>query len=50
MELEPLTDIDMLLMVEKKLEEEYVILLIDMQKLITSTWKIMLKIRNHRQI
>ena len=52
MELELLTDIDMLLMVEKKLEEEYVnmlFLLIDMQKLITSTWKIMLKIRNHRQ-
>ena len=53
MELELLTDVDMLLMVEKKLEEEYVnmlFLLIDMQKLITSTWKIMLKIRNHRQI
>ena len=46
--LELLTHIDMLLMVEKGIiEEEYVTLFIDMQKLITNTWKIMIKIKNH---
>ena len=35
--LDLLTDIDMLLMVENVLEEEYVTLFIDMQKLITNT-------------
>ena len=43
--LDLLTDIDMLLMVKKVLEEEYVMLLIDMQKLITNRWKIMIKVR-----
>ena len=39
-----LTDIDMLLLVEKVLEEEYFTLfIIDKQKLITNTWKIMIK-------
>ena len=33
----PLTDIDMLLMIEKVLEEEYLTLFINMQKLITNT-------------
>ena len=36
----------MLLMVEKALVEEYVTLVINMQKLITKTLKIMLKIKN----
>ena len=35
--LDLLTDIDMLLMVKKVSEEEYVTLFIDMQKLITNT-------------
>ena len=35
--LDLLTDIDMLLMVEKVLEEEYITLFFDMQKLITNT-------------
>ena len=34
-------DIDVLLMVEKGIKEEYVSLFINMQKLITNTWKIM---------
>ena len=34
--LELLTDIDMLLMVEKTIKEEYLIQFIDMQKLITN--------------
>ena len=44
--LDLLTDIDMLLMVEKVIEEEYVTLFIDMQKLITNTWKIKIKVKN----
>ena len=44
--LDLLTDIDLLLMVEKVLEEECVTLFTDMQKLITNTWKIMMKIKN----
>ena len=44
--LELLGEIDMLLMVEKKLEEEYVALLMDIQKLITNVWKTMIKIKN----
>ena len=42
--LDLLTDIDMLLMVEKVLEEKYMTLFIDMQKVITKTLKIMIKI------
>ena len=42
--LDLLTDIDMLLMVEKGIREEYVTLFLDMQKLITNTWKITIKI------
>ena len=46
--LDLLTDIDILLMVEKGIrEEEYVTLFIDIQKLITSVWKIMIKIKNY---
>ena len=41
-----LTDIDMLLIVEKLLEEEYFTLFLDMQKVITNTLKIMMKIKN----
>ena len=37
----------MLLMVKKVLEEEYVTLFIDMQKLITNTRKAIIKIKNH---
>ena len=44
--LDILTDTDMLLMVQKLLEEEYVTLFIDMQKLITGAWKIMIEIKN----
>ena len=44
--LELLTDTDELLMVEKALEEEYVMQFIDMQKLRRNIWKIMMKIRN----
>ena len=40
-----LTDIDMLLMVEKGIRGEYVTLFIDMQELI-STWKVIIKIKN----
>ena len=36
----------MLLMVEKELQEEYVTLFINMQKLITNTLKIIIKIKN----
>ena len=36
----------MLLMVEKGIKKEYVTLFIDMQKLMTSTRKIMIKIKN----
>ena len=32
---------------KKVLKKEYVTLFIDMQKLITNTWKIMTKIKNH---
>ena len=41
-----LADIDMLLMVEKGLEDDYVTLFINMQKLIRNTWKIIIKIKN----
>ena len=44
--LELLTDIDMLLMVGKELQADYVILLIDMQKLIINISRIMIKIKN----
>ena len=37
MKLDLLTDVEMLLMVKKVLEEEYVTLFIDTQKLITNT-------------
>ena len=43
-----LTDTDMLLMVEKLLEEEYFTLFLDMQKVIINTLKIMMKIKNRR--
>ena len=36
----------MLLMVEKVLEEKSATLFINMQKLITNTWKIMIKLTN----
>ena len=36
----------MLLTVEKTSEEKYVTLVIDMRKLITNTWTIMIKIKN----
>ena len=42
---ELLTDIDMLLMVEKGIREEYATLFVHLQKLI-NTWKIMIKIKN----
>ena len=45
--LELLTDINMLLMVKKKLKEEYVMLFINMVKLITNIWKTIIKIKNH---
>ena len=38
-----LTDIEMLLMIKKELGVDYVILLIDMQKLIINIWKITVK-------
>ena len=41
-----LTDIDMLWMVEKELEEEYVTQFIDMQKLGINIWKIMIRMKN----
>ena len=47
--LDLLTNIDVLLMVEKALkvlEEEYATLFINMQKLITNTGKTMIKIKN----
>ena len=46
-ELELLTDIDMLLMVEKELEVECVKRYIDMLKQIINIWKIMIKTLNH---
>ena len=45
--LELLTDTDMLLMVKKELEEEHIMQFIDMEKLITNIWKIMVKVKNH---
>ena len=45
--LESLTDTDMLLMVKKELEEEHIMQFIDMEKLITNIWKIMVKVKNH---
>ena len=47
--LDLLTDIDMLLMTKKGIKGskvEYVMLFIDMQKLITSIWKIMIRLKN----
>ena len=44
--LDLLTDMDFLIMVEKVLEGKYVILFIDMQKLIRNTWKFMIIIKN----
>ena len=46
-ELELLTDIGMLLRLRKELKEGYVMLFINMQKLVTNIWKILIKIRNH---
>ena len=40
------TDINMLLTVKKKFEEEYVTVFVDMQKLITNTWKTVIKRKN----
>ena len=45
--LDLLTDIDTLLWVKKKLEVEYVMQFIDMQKLIANIQKIMIKVKNH---
>ena len=45
-ELTLLTDIDLLLMVEKELEGEYDTILIDMHKLIINIRKIMIRIKN----
>ena len=44
--LNPLTDINMLLIVEKAIRGGSVTLFINMQKLITNIWKIMIKIKN----
>ena len=44
--LDLLTDFDMLLMIGNVQEEECVTLFINMQNLITNTWKIMIKIKN----
>ena len=44
--LELLSDINMLLMAEKELEEEYVMQFINMQKLITHIWIMMIKVKN----
>ena len=38
--------LDLLIDIDVLLEEEYVTLFFDMQKLITNTWKIMMKIKN----
>ena len=46
-ELELLTDIDMLLLIEKFIRIEYAMLFVYMQNPITNTWKIMIKIKNH---
>ena len=45
--LELLIDIEMLLMMEKELEKEYVTQFIDMQKLMINIRKIMIKTKNH---
>ena len=45
--LELLTDIDLLVMVEKGIRGECVRQFIDMQKLIINIWKITIKKRNH---
>ena len=42
-----LTDIDILLMIEKGVRGVNVMLLIDMWRLVKDTWKIMIKIKNH---
>ena len=47
--LDLVTDTDILLTVEKGIEAEYVMLFIDMWKLITNTWQIMIKIKNHHK-
>ena len=38
--------LDLLIDIDVLLEEEYVTLFFDLQKLITNTWKIMMKIKN----
>ena len=43
--LDPLTDIEMLLMVENISDVEYVKLYINIQKVKTNAWKIMIKIK-----
>ena len=43
-----LTDIDILLMIEKGVRSVNVMLLIDMWRLVKDTWKIMIKIKNHQ--
>ena len=45
--LDLLTDIDMLLMIEKGIEVEYVVQYIDMQKHTINTWKTITMTRNH---
>ena len=45
--LDLLTDNDMLLIAEKGISRGIISLFIDMQKLITNTWKIMIKIKNY---
>ena len=50
LDLEPLTDIDMLVMVEKVSEVDYVMLFINMLKLIINIWKITIKVKNYHML